>query len=98
MALLLPLGLIHARHGVTTVPRTLVIAAAEGTMRANWDEDDDWMAERAEWIYVPVRPKVAPIRRRGKHQLKGLLLAFLANMAILALLGQITVMLVKWIP
>jgi len=67
-------------------------------MRATWDKDDDWMAERAEWISVPVRPKVASIRRARKRQIKGLLLAFLANMAIWVVLGQITMMLMKWVP
>jgi hypothetical protein len=98
MALVFSLGLILVRNAVTTVRRSLAIDAAEGTMRATWDEHDDWMAERAEWIYVPVRPKAAPIRRARKRRFGGLLLAFLANMAILLVLGQIAVMLVKWIP
>jgi hypothetical protein len=67
-------------------------------MNAKWENDDEWMAERAEWVYVPVRPKVVPIRRGHKRKARGVLLAFIACIAIWAVLGKITLMLVKWIP
>jgi hypothetical protein len=79
-------------------PKKVWQSSVEAVMKANWENDNEWMAERAEWVYVPVRPKVVPIRQGRKRRVRGVLLAFAASIAIWVVLGQVTLMLVRWIP